>query len=222
MPQTPNPKPRPVTIAVAGGTGSGKTTISKALLDRVGSHNIAYLPQDAYYKDFSQLTPEARASTNFDHPDSLDTALLIQHIQQLQAWQPVAIPTYDFTQDRRLEETEKVGPQPIVLIEGILIFSERELRDLFDVKIFVDTDPDLRFIRRLQRDIRERGRTTESVIEQYLNTVRPMHLKFVEPSKRYADVIIPEGGFNTVAIDMIADRIRSMLTWTRQYISEQD
>lgn len=202
---------RPVTIAVAGGTGSGKTTISNALLGKVGSNHIAYLPHDAYYKDLSHLSQSQRESVNFDHPDSLDTPLMSQHIQQLQNGQPVEIPIYDFTNDRRTEQTEHVAPAPIILVEGILIFAEPELRKLFDVKIFVDTDPDIRFIRRLKRDIAERGRTVESVIEQYLNTVRPMHLEFVEPSKRYADVIIPEGGFNTVAIDMVADRIRSML-----------
>lgn len=211
---------RPVTIAVAGGTGSGKTTISNALLERVGAHNIAYLPHDAYYKDLSHLPPEQRTVFNFDHPDALDTPLLIDHIMKLQNWQTVEVPTYDFTNHCRTDETETLGPQPILLVEGILIFSEPELRSLFDIKIFVDTDPDLRFIRRLQRDIRERGRTAESVIEQYLSTVRPMHLKFVEPSKRYADVIIPEGGYNTVAIDMVADRIRTMMTWTKQDAGE--
>jgi uridine kinase len=206
---------RPVTIAVAGGTGSGKTTISNAILNRVGAHNIAYLPHDAYYKDLSHLPYEERLNLNFDHPDLLDTPLMIEHIKQLQNWQSVEIPTYDFAQYTRLDETESVHAQPIILVEGILIFSERELRKTFDVKIFVDTDPDIRFIRRLQRDIKERGRTTDSVIEQYLTTVRPMHLKFVEPSKRYADVIVPEGGHNTVAIDMIADRVRSMLSGTK-------
>lgn len=206
------PDQRPVTIAVAGGTGSGKTTVSNALLERVGHHNIAYLPHDAYYKELPPgLSEEERASVNFDHPDALDTPLLIEHIRQLQNWQTVYIPIYDFTRDRRTENTETVHPQPIILVEGILIFAEPELRELFDVKIFVDTDADLRFIRRLQRDITERGRTAESVIYRYLQTVRPMHLEFVEPSKRYADVIIPEGGFNRVAIDMVADRIRSML-----------
>ncbi len=204
-------KPRPVTIAVAGGTGSGKTTVSDQILKRVGSENIAYLPHDAYYKDLHLLPPNQRAATNFDHPDSLDTALLIEHVKQLQNWQAVNIPVYDFAQHRRTDKTELVSPQPIILIEGILILSDTALRELFDVKIFVDTAADIRFIRRLQRDIAERGRTAESVIKQYMGTVRPMHMKFVEPSKRYADVIVPEGGFNTVAIDMISDRIRSML-----------
>jgi uridine kinase len=208
---------RPITIAVAGGTGSGKTTISNALLERVGHHNIAYLPHDAYYKDISHLPEEQRHNINFDHPDTLDTPLLIEHVKQLQQWQVVERPIYDFTTDQRTTQTEHIEPQPIILVEGILIFAEPELRDCFDIKIFVDTDADLRFIRRLKRDIAERERNAESVIDQYLNTVRPMHMKFVEPSKRYADVIIPEGGFNTVAIDMIADRIRTMLRWVREY-----
>ncbi len=207
-------RPRPVTIAVAGGTGSGKTTISNAVLSRVGAHNIAYLPHDAYYKDLTHLTIEQRRSVNFDHPDSLDTDLLIQHIIALQAWQSVAIPVYDFTRHERTRQTELVEPQPIILVEGILILAEPSLRPLFDVKIFVDTDADIRFIRRLKRDVAERGRTPDSVIEQYMLHVRPMHQEFVEPSKRYADVIIPEGGFNTVAIDMVSDRIRSLMRAT--------
>jgi uridine kinase len=157
------------------------------------------------------LSAEDRAAINFDHPDSLDTELMIKHIQALQSWQPAEIPIYDFHTHQRTDKTQHVSAQPIILVEGILIFAEERLRDLFDVKIFVDTDADLRFIRRLQRDITERGRTADSVVAQYLSTVRPMHLKFVEPSKRYADVIIPEGGFNMVAIDMVADRIRSMM-----------
>lgn len=202
---------RPVTIAVAGGTGSGKTTISTALLKRVGQHNIAYLPHDTYYKDIDDIPLHDHDIRNFDHPDALDTPLLIENIKQLQRWQPAEVPTYDFREYRRLPQTRTVDPQPIILVEGILIFAEPHLRELFDVKIFVDTDADVRFIRRLKRDIAERGRTVESVMQQYLETVRPMHLEFVEPSKRYADVIIPEGGFNRVAIDMLADRIRNML-----------
>jgi len=202
---------RPVTIAVVGGTGAGKTTISNAILQRVGSHNIAYIPHDAYYKDLEDIPFEPPDIRNFDHPDALETSLMIEHIRQLQQWQPVNIPVYDFTHYRRTGEHQRVEPQPIILVEGILIFSEPVLRELFDIKIFVDIDADIRFIRRLQRDIIERGRSVESVINQYLTTVRPMHLQFVEPSRRYANVIIPEGGFNTVAIDMVADRIRSML-----------
>jgi uridine kinase len=201
----------PFTIAVAGGTGSGKTTIAQALIERIGNENIAYLPHDAYYKDLTHLDPNQRLSINFDHPNSLDTELMIEHIKKLQAFEPVEIPVYDFTRDRRTEETITVLPNPIILVEGILILWEAELRKLFDIKIFVDTDADIRFIRRLKRDVMERGRSMESVIAQYLSTVRPMHMEFVEPSRRNADVIIPEGGFNTVAIDMVADRIRAMI-----------
>jgi len=205
------PDQKPITIGVAGGSGSGKTTVSNALLARTGYKHIAYLPHDAYYKDLRHLPEAQRTLINFDHPNAVETSLMIDHIMNLQQWNPVEIPIYDFTKHERTEQTELVEPQPIILVEGILIFVEEELRDLLDVKIFVDTDADLRFIRRLQRDIIERGRTVDSVIDQYLDTVRPMHLEFVEPSKRYADVIIPEGGFNTVAIDMVAGRIRNML-----------
>lgn len=201
---------RPVTIAVAGGTGSGKTTISNAILNKVGSHNIAYLPHDSYYKPLSEI-PMTAGIRNFDHPDAFDTAILIANLRQLQAGEATEIPIYDFRNHDRTGQTQRVEPNPIILVEGILIFAEPELRSLFDVKIFVDTDSDIRVLRRLQRDIAERGRTVESVINQYLTTVRPMHLELVEPSKRYADVIIPEGGFNTVAIDMVADRIRSIM-----------
>lgn len=203
--------PHPITIAVVGGTGAGKTTISNAILERVGSHRIAYIPHDAYYKNINEIPFIQSDVRNFDHPDALDTPLMIEHIQQLQKWQPAQIPIYDFTQYHRTTETQLVQPQPIILIEGILLFAEEDLRKLFDIKIFVDIDADIRFIRRLQRDIVERGRTIGSVIDQYLTTVRPMHLQFVEPSRRYADVIIPEGGHNLVAIAMVADRIRTML-----------
>ena len=202
---------RPVTIAVAGGTGSGKTTISNAILERVGSHHIAFIPHDSYYKDLSGIPLNDRKVINFDHPDALDTALMVEHIKALQAGQPVEIPIYDFTIHQRTAKTQHVEPQPIILVEGILVLAEATLRPLFDVKIFVDTDADIRLIRRLSRDIAERGRTAELVISQYLSTVRPMHMEFVEPSKRYADVIIPEGGFNTVAIDMVSDRISNLL-----------
>lgn len=205
----------PVTIAVAGGTGSGKTTIANAILERVGSHHIAYIPHDAYYKDRPDLTLDQRRAINFDHPDSLETTLTHEHIVALQNWQAIDIPIYDFTIHRRTSEVQHVEPQPIILVEGILVLAEPTLRELFDVKIFVDTDADLRLIRRLNRDIAERGRTAESVIQQYLNTVRPMHMEFVEPSKRYADVIIPEGGHNTVAIDMVSDRITNLLLHTQ-------
>ncbi|MAS34314.1 MAG: uridine kinase [Anaerolineaceae bacterium] len=202
---------RPVTIGVAGGTGSGKTTISNALLTRIGEHHIAYLPHDTYYKDINHIPLHERRIRNFDHPESLDTHLMIANIKELQEGKSTEVPIYDFREHKRLPQTRTIGPQPIILVEGILIFAEPELVPLFDVKIFVDTDADVRFIRRLQRDITERGRTVDSVIDQYLKTVRPMHLQLVEPSKRYADIIVPEGGFNTVAIDLLADRIRNML-----------
>ncbi|MCU0464785.1 MAG: uridine kinase [Anaerolineae bacterium] len=205
---------RPFTIGVAGGTGSGKTTAAQEIIERVGNDKIAYLPHDAYYKDLRHLPPNQRKQINFDHPDSLDNALMVQHLRQLLAWQPVDIPIYDFANDTRTGQTIHVEPNPIILVEGILIFGEPELRKLLDFKIFVDTDADIRFIRRLQRDTRERGRTVESVISQYLTTVRPMHMEFVEPSRRYADIIIPEMVFNHPAIDMVADRIR-MLTMRR-------
>jgi len=204
-------KERPLVIGIAGGSGSGKTTVANVILSRVGADRIAYLPHDAYYRDLSHLSPMLRLEVNFDHPDSLETELMIQHIRQLKAMQPVDLPVYDFSHHSRTQETVRIEPQRVILVEGILILAEPVLRKLLDVKIFVDTDSDVRLIRRLQRDITERGRTTESVINQYLKTVRPMHLEFVEPSKRYADVIIPEGGFNTVAMDMVIARIESLL-----------
>lgn len=201
----------PIVIGVAGGSGSGKTTVANIVLERVGRHRIAYLPHDAYYRDLTSLPLNQRMQVNFDHPDSLESDLLVQHIQQLKRWETVQLPIYDFTHHSRTGETLPVKPQRVILVEGILIYSEKQLRDLFDVKIFVDTDSDLRFIRRLRRDISERGRTTENVVNQYLSTVRPMHLEFVEPSKRYADIIIPEGGLNEVAMDMVIARIEALL-----------
>jgi uridine kinase len=201
----------PLVIAIAGGTGSGKTTVANVILGRVGANHIAYLPHDAYYKDLTDLPPAQRAHINFDHPNSLDTDMLIQHVQDLKDNLRIELPVYDFKTHSRTSRTVPINPQPIIIVEGILIFVEPKLRQLFDVKIYVDTDPDIRFIRRLERDIAERGRTMESVIHQYLTTVRPMHQEFVEPSKRYADVIIPEGGFNTVALDMVVARVQALL-----------
>jgi len=202
---------KPVIIGVAGGTASGKTTVSDAILERVGRQHIIYLQHDSYYRDLSYLPLEERTKLNFDHPDALETELLVSHLRQLQAGEPVEVPIYDFATYRRSEETRRIEPRRVILLEGLLIFVDKELREMMDVKLYVDTDADLRFIRRLQRDIQERGRTMESVIHQYLTTVRPMHLEFVEPSKRYADIIIPSGGFNTTAIDVIVARVERML-----------
>jgi uridine kinase len=205
----------PIVIGIAGGTGSGKTTVANAILERVGRHRIAYIPHDAYYHNFADL-PKAQADLiNWDHPHALDTDLMIEHVLALKAGRAVELPVYDFVTNRRTEDTARVAPEPIILVEGILIFSDPRLRQLFDVKIYVDADADIRFIRRLQRDLAERGRTAENVIQQYLDTVRPMHLEFVEPSKRYADVIIPEGGRNAVALDMVIARIESLITAAR-------
>lgn len=201
----------PLVIGLAGGSGSGKTTVAQGILNRVGSDRIAYLQHDSYYKDLTGLPSTLRMDVNFDHPHSLETELLIKHIESLRNLQPVEVPIYDFATDRRTSQTCTVAPHRVILVEGILIFTEAELRKLFDVKIFVDTDADIRFIRRLRRDITERSRTTESVINQYESTVRPMHLEFVEPSKRYADVIIPQGGFNAAALDMVVARIETLL-----------
>jgi uridine kinase len=203
--------PDPLVIGIAGGSGSGKTTVAQEILKRVGPDQIAFLQHDSYYKDLSGLPPTQRADVNFDHPNSLETDLLIEHILALRDGRDVKVPIYDFSIHSRTDRTFVVRPRRVILVEGILIFVESRLRALFDVKIFVDTDPDLRFIRRLQRDITERGRTTEAVIKQYQATVRPMHLEFAEPSKRYADVIIPEGGFNTAALDMVVARIDGLL-----------
>ncbi|HEY5983726.1 MAG TPA: uridine kinase [Anaerolineales bacterium] len=204
-------RPRSLTIGIAGGSGSGKTTVAQEILGRVGADRIAFLQHDSYYKDLSGLPPTQRAELNFDHPNSLETDLLIQHIISLRDGNAVEVPIYDFSTHSRTSQTFTVAPHRVILVEGILIFADAALRELFDVKIFVDTDPDIRFIRRLERDITERGRTTENVIKQYQLTVRPMHLEFVEPSKRYADVIIPEGGFNAAALDMVAARILTLL-----------
>lgn len=207
MPQ----RPTPLVIGIAGGSGSGKTTLARLLLERVGEDRIALLPHDAYYKDLIDLPYNQRMEVNFDHPNSLDTELLVQHVQQLKRWEDIEQPVYDFKTHSRTGQLRKIEARPVIMVEGILIFAEQALRSLFDVKVFVDTDADLRFIRRLDRDINERGRNVDSVIHQYLTTVRPMHLEFVEPSKRYADVIIPEGGLNTVATDMVAARLEALL-----------
>ena len=201
----------PIIIGVAGGSGSGKTTVSQEILRRVGAERIVFIQHDSYYRDQSHLPMEQRVRLNYDHPDILETGLLVSHLRRLQAGQPVDMPLYDFTTHTRRNETRRVEPRRVILVEGILIFAEPALRKMFDVRIWVDTDADVRFIRRLRRDVAERGRTVESVIEQYEATVRAMHLEFAEPSKRYADLIIPQGGHNIVAMDMVVARILEML-----------
>lgn len=198
-------------FGVAGGTASGKTTVARNILKAVGASQVAYLPHDAYYRDRSDLPFAERARLNYDHPKSLETKLLVTHIKQLLAWKPVSVPVYDFSTHLRTNETVRVEPSPIILVDGILIFTRRKLRELMDIKIFVDTDADIRFIRRMQRDMEERNRSQESVVEQYLFTVRPMHMKFVEPSKQFADVIIPHGGENKVAMEMVVSRLKELL-----------
>jgi len=205
------PHDTPLVIGIAGGSGSGKTTVAQEILQRVGPERIAFLQHDSYYKDLTGLPPAQRAEVNFDHPNSLETELLTCHIEQLKDGKSIDVPVYDFSTHSRTDRSFTVNPRGVIVVEGILIFADAALRALFDVKIFVDTDADIRLIRRLQRDISERGRTVQSVIKQYQSTVRPMHLEFVEPSKRYADVIIPEGGFNTAALDMVVARIESLL-----------
>jgi len=202
---------RSLAIGICGGTGSGKTTISDRIIASLPAGSVLVLQQDHYYKDLPHLPLAERAKENFDHPDSMDTLLLIEHVRALRAGQPIERPSYDFAEYRRLEKTVRLEPRAALIVEGILIFENRALRELLDIKIFVDTDADLRFLRRLRRDIRERGRTVDSVMEQYLRTVRPMHMEFVEPSKRYADVIIPEGGRNEVGIDLVIQKIRSLV-----------
>jgi uridine kinase len=198
-------------IGVAGGTGSGKTTVANEIVRRVGPERIVTVNQDRYYHDLAHVDEGRRIHHNFDHPKAIEESLLVDHLQRLKAGQPAFLPIYDFSRHIRTGETEPVDPQPVILLEGILILAIPAIRELLDVKIFVDPDPDLRFIRRLKRDIVERDRSVDNVIEQYLATVRPMHLEFVEPSKRWADVIIPEGGFNTVALDLVISRILQML-----------
>lgn len=202
---------RVVTVGVSGGTASGKTTVSEAILERVGRERVAFIQHDAYYRDLSHLTFDERRYVNFDHPDALETDLLVRHLDALCQGQQVTVPIYDFGHHVRSPDVRIVEPKPLVLVEGILIFVEPELRRRLDIKIYVDAEADLRFIRRLQRDIEERERTVSSVIDQYISTVQPMHLEFVEPSKRYADIIIPGGGFNQVAVDMVATKVLAMI-----------
>jgi uridine kinase len=200
----------PVVIGVAGGSGSGKTTVVRRIIESVGEDAVTLLEHDRYYHDHSELRLEERASLNYDHPDSLDTDLLVAHLEALRSGQAVEVPVYDFALYARRPAIQSVVARRAIIVEGILIFTDAALREQMDIKVFVDTDADTRFIRRLRRDVAERGRTMESVIDQYLGTVKPMHLEFVEPSKRYADIIIPQGGHNAVAIDMLLTLIRGL------------
>jgi len=205
---------KPIIIGVAGGTASGKTTVARKILDQIGADYLAYLEQDAYYRDLSRLPLERRKTFNFDHPDALENELLIAHLQALLAGQAVQVPIYDFARYIRTGQLRPVEPRPVILVEGLLIFADKTLREMMDIKIYVDAPADLRFIRRLKRDVLERNRSVNQVIEQYLGTVRPMHLEFVEPSKHYADVIIPRGGENARAIQMVVAQIQRMLAAT--------
>ena len=201
---------KPFVIGVAGGSGSGKTTVVRQIINSLGDNQVSLLEHDRYYRDRGDLRLEERAALNYDHPDSLETDLLVRHVTELRGGAAILAPVYDFARHAREADTITVTPRRAIIVEGILIFTDAELRRLMDVKVFVDADDDTRFIRRLQRDISERGRTVSSVIDQYLGTVKPMHLEFVQPSKRYADIIIPLGGHNTVAIEMLLTLIRSL------------
>lgn len=198
-------------IGISGGTGSGKTTVANRILESVRADEVVFIQQDLYYRNLKDMPLDYRNQANFDHPDALDNDLLIAHLKKLKSGEPVELPIYDFRTHTRLPATTRIESKPIVILEGILIFAEPRLREQLDIKVFVDTPDDIRFIRRLRRDIAERGRTLDSVIDQYIATVRPMHIQFIEPSKRYADVIIPEGGYNLVSIDLISGKIRERL-----------
>jgi uridine kinase len=208
-------------IGISGGTGSGKTTVANRILESVSTSEVVFIQQDSYYRNVTDLPLDYRGVANFDHPDALDNELLVNHVRRLKSGEPIELPLYDFKTNSRLNETRTVAPKPIVIVEGILIFAEPRLLEQMDIKVFVDTPDDIRFIRRLRRDLAERGRTLESVIEQYIGTVRPMHMQFVEPSKRHADVIIPEGGHNLVSIDLLSLKIRERLASTVSTVGGQ-
>lgn len=204
-------KSRPILIGVAGGTGSGKTTVAKKIVNTLKSQSIVMLAQDSYYKDQSHLSMEERVKTNYDHPFAFDNDLLVKHLQCLLNYKPIHMPVYDYKNHTRSNKTIRIEPKDVIILEGILALEEKRLRNLMDIKVFVDTDSDVRIIRRLVRDIRDRGRTIDSVVNQYLSLVRPMHEQFVEPSKKHADIIIPEGGENQVAIDLMVTKIKTIL-----------
>ncbi|MCB9739278.1 MAG: uridine kinase [Deltaproteobacteria bacterium] len=203
---------KPLVIGIAGGTGSGKSTIARAIVSEFRGEDVIHIQHDAYYRDRADLTAEQRARVNYDHPDSLDNALLVEHLDALLAWRSIERPNYDFVTHRRTPRYTPVAPTPIVIVEGILLFEDRRLVDRFDIKLFVDTPADIRILRRIRRDMKERGRSFDEIRKQYYETVRPMHEAFVEPTRRLADLIIPEGGNNRVAIEVIVDRIRRDLS----------
>lgn len=205
-------------IGICGGTGSGKTTIARKIVDAVGKENVILVEQDSYYRNLSDMPLDERHQANFDHPDAIDSDMLVNHLKRLKGGHAIEMPVYDFKSHTRSDVTEHIDPKPVVLVEGILIFSETRVLDILDVRVFVDTPDDIRFIRRLRRDIAERGRTVESVVAQYFATVRPMHFEFVEPSKRNADIIIPEGGNTDIGIEFLCSKIREELS--RQLIKE--
>ncbi|MDT2757307.1 uridine kinase [Enterococcus asini] len=206
------PKNKPILIGVTGGSGSGKTSVSRAIFNHFPDHSIMMVEQDSYYKDQSHLSFEERLNTNYDHPFAFDTDLLIEHIQKLQQYEAIEKPVYDYVAHTRSVATILQEPKEVIILEGILILEDERLRDLMDIKIYVDTDDDIRIIRRIKRDMEERGRTLDSVIEQYLSVVKPMYHQFIEPTKRYADIIVPEGGENHVAIDLIATKVSTYLS----------
>jgi uridine kinase len=199
-------------IGICGGTGSGKTTIARKIVEAVGKENVILVEQDSYYRNLADMPLDERHQANFDHPDSIDSEMLVNHLKRLKGGHSIEMPVYDFKSHTRSDQTDHISPKPVVIVEGILIFSESRVLDLLDVRVFVDTPDDIRFIRRLRRDIEERGRTVESVIAQYFTTVRPMHFEFVEPSKRNADIIIPEGGNHDIGIEFLCSKIREELS----------
>ncbi|MYY55903.1 uridine kinase [Ligilactobacillus salivarius] len=206
-----NRENKPVIIGVTGGSGSGKTTVSRAIFEQLHGHSLLMLQEDSYYNDQSDMPFEERIKTNYDHPNAFDTELLVKQLKDLLDWKTIEKPIYDYTEHTRSSEVKKVEPKEVIILEGILVLNDPALRDLMDIKIFVDTDDDIRIIRRIQRDIEERGRSLQSVIDQYKSTVKPMYHQFIEPTKRYADIIVPEGGENQVAIDLLVTKVRDIL-----------
>lgn len=204
-------RPRPIIIGVTGGSGSGKTSVSRAIFDQLHGHSLMMLQEDSYYKSQDDVPFEERTKVNYDHPNAFDTDLLIEQLEDLLNWKTIEIPVYDYAAHTRSKEVVVQEPREVIIVEGILMLNDARLRDLMDIKIFVDTDDDIRIIRRIQRDIEERGRTLQSVIDQYLETVKPMYHQFIEPSKRYADIIVPEGGENQVAIDLLVTKVRDII-----------